>query len=373
VVEVGGDATMQGIWRLTPMTAGRFQIFFRRRITLRNEQLSSNSSSSSKPPPPPPSRVAKNDEASALSTTTETASKINQWIGSLSSAASETASRAAEKAARAATETTEAVAARAKTAAAKAAADVRRSMTNAKISAKKKGEQYAWEAHRSAARMGENAKRSAGRSARKSGERIRGSMSEATRSARERVAGEISRRMPKMPEMPRLPFANESASAASESAPGKALSDALPGREALLKSASAIASETITKTTANVTSQVQETVGKTTRWLWWWGLAAVGVYGVSTTLTKEGVQLLKDMVSSPRESFAKDSSNADAASATDDVPAGVSLKEKHIGAGDADSVDGDRGNGGWLSSWFPSRTNGAGKEGQDIDDTNYRD
>jgi hypothetical protein len=51
----------------------------------------------------------------------------------------------------------------------------------------------------------------------------------------------------------------------------------------------------------NVSSTVKESISKATRWLWWWGLAAVGVYGMSTTLTKEGMQILKDLVVAKKE------------------------------------------------------------------------
>lgn len=290
-------------------------------------------------------------------------SRMSRWIDSLAAAASSVATRAAE---RAAGSTGSSAAAKATAAANKAAADVRRSMAKAQIDAKGAGERWAREARRSAARIGEDAMRSAERTARRTGERATDSMAGATLSAKKWIRDETSRRMPRMP---KLPFASESAATSPPSSkppptplpPGGKIADALPSKETLLRSASAIAGDAVSKTTANVTSQVSETVQKTTRWLWWWGLAAVAVYGMTTTLTKEGVQMLKDFASSPRKSIAEVADSAVATPVDDDASA--------AGMGDGASGSGRGGGGGrvgsgWLS-WFSRQTDEAdgGREG----------
>ncbi|KAL7471271.1 hypothetical protein ACHAXS_011595 [Conticribra weissflogii] len=59
---------------------------------------------------------------------------------------------------------------------------------------------------------------------------------------------------------------------------------------------SILTSETTTAFAGNIATTFQESVRKSTRWLWWWGLAAVGVYGITTTLTKEGMSILKELM-----------------------------------------------------------------------------
>jgi hypothetical protein len=49
-------------------------------------------------------------------------------------------------------------------------------------------------------------------------------------------------------------------------------------------------SERIRKSTFGVFGNVQETGRKAIRWLWWWSLAAIGVYGVATTIPREFVR-----------------------------------------------------------------------------------
>lgn len=60
--------------------------------------------------------------------------------------------------------------------------------------------------------------------------------------------------------------------------------------------------ESASQTAIQASNQLQDVAKTTIRWLWWWGLAAVGVYGISTTLTKEGVQILKDVLTSSSSS-----------------------------------------------------------------------
>jgi len=223
------------------------------------------------------------------------------------------------------------------------------------------------------AKMGGKVKQSAEESVRKTGKKAKESMEEVAKSTKKRVLDEIMQRVPKIP---KLPFTNQSPSittstTAASSNNSKRIADALPTKETILKSASTLAAETLTKTSVNVTTQVQETLHKTTRWLWWWGLAAVGVYGMSTTLTKEGVQLLKDAVSGTEESFlggvgvrgSSDGSSVD--DCGDGAPASVSSEGAvvaAVSAKDPVSVDDNvrnihGGSGRWLSSWFGWRTN----------------
>ena len=124
--------------------------------------------------------------------------------------------------------------------------------------------------------------------------------------SRERIKNELSDRI-YLPFKKTLIESNKSVSNKAE-------------QSTIIQSASAanIATKVLAETTAqaatNVTSTVKESVSKATRWLWWWGLAAVGVYGMSTTLTKEGVKLLKDV-------FKSSNSESSAAGGNDDAVA----------------------------------------------------
>ena len=94
-------------------------------------------------------------------------------------------------------------------------------------------------------------------------------------------------------------------------------------------------------------------------------MAAVGVYGISTTLTKEGVQLLKDTVTSSKKSLAGISGigNAKATSGAATVPDSNAIGASHNNeavvpaAEDVSSEDGNTRRGRWLSSWFSSGAN----------------
>ena len=271
---------------------------------------------------------------------------MGQLFDTLASKTTETASKATEKAVHATTEAAEAeaAAAKAKIAATKATNDMRHSMTNAKRDAKKKGEQYAWEAHRTIHRVGEDVKQSAKATASKTSEKVKNSLSDISQSAANRLKEEVAKRMPKIPSLPKLPFSRSQLQSTTKEATEK-ITSAMPSKEtrkALVESASNIATETVTKTASNVTTQVQEGVNKATRWLWWWGLAAVGVYGVSTTLTREGVQALKDMFSS-KKSLGSVS-----------APAVADSVNSTIESPTAEAND-DIANRGRLSSWFARR------------------
>ena len=186
---------------------------------------------------------------------------------------------------------------------------VTKKATNAKVNAKKAGEQYAWEVHRSLTNIGENIKQSTKDTAKKTGDHIKQNISEVTQATSNRIKNEITNRMPSMP---KLPFATKKNQVLSETTstiestkrvdiPSNKILDSLPSKDQLLQSATQIATSTATKTASNVTTQVSEGVHKATRWLWWWGLAAVGVYACTTTLTKEGVQIIKDMLTSKKK------------------------------------------------------------------------
>jgi len=183
---------------------------------------------------------------------------------------------------------------------------VSKKATIAKVNAKKAGEQYAWEAHRSVTKLGENIKQSTKETAKKTGDHIKQNMTEVTQTASNRLKNEISKRIPK------LPFASKKKQVLSETTttiesakkvdiPPNKILDSLPSKDQLLQSATQIATESATRTASNVTTQVSEGVNKAIRWLWWWGLAAVGVYACTTTLTKEGVQIIKDIFTSKKK------------------------------------------------------------------------
>jgi len=191
---------------------------------------------------------------------------------------------------------------------------VSKKATIAKVNAKKAGEQYAWEAHRSITELGENMKQSTKDTAKKTGEHIKQNISEATQATKNRLKNEINKRI--------LPFATKKNQVLSETTttiestkkvdiPPNKILDSLPSKDQLLQSATQIATESATRTASNVTTQVSEGVHKATRWLWWWGLAAVGVYACTTTLTKEGVQIIKDMLTTSKKKETLSNSTAD--------------------------------------------------------------
>jgi hypothetical protein len=85
----------------------------------------------------------------------------------------------------------------------------------------------------------------------------------------------------------------------------------------ILKSASSTLSqstiiESASRRAIEAANQLQDVTKKTMRWLWWWGLAAVGIYGISTTLTKEGIHILKEFITttSSKETSTTSSSSA---------------------------------------------------------------
>jgi len=149
------------------------------------------------------------------------------------------------------------------------------------------------------------------------------------------------------------------------------LSSLLPNKETILSSAtSSLLTKTVSNTTSNLSTQLQATIHKTFKWLWWWGLAAVGVYGISTTLTKEGVKAIKDLVGGVSGDDDKSSSSLTSSTVskgssgiTQDANAAVVVESDYVNGGfeviEGDNTsksndDGTRANGGylsWLSSW----------------------
>lgn len=116
---------------------------------------------------------------------------------------------------------------------------------------------------------------------------LKDSISSAADKSKERIKREISSRL----SFKSLPNSNTAAKKSNE-----ATQQSISKSGSVANFATRVLSETTAQAASNMTSTVKEGASKATRWLWWWGLAAVGVYGMSTTLTKEGVQLLKDLV-----------------------------------------------------------------------------
>jgi hypothetical protein len=144
--------------------------------------------------------------------------------------------------------------------------------------------QYIANARQTMNDLGKKAKTSAAVNIKNTKNSMKESISNAAQSSKERIKKEISAWMPFKKSI--LP---ESKVDIVQSTMSKSASAA--------NLATKVIAETTTQAAINMSSQVKESVSNATRWLWWWGLAAVGVYGISTTLTKEGVQVLKDMVS----------------------------------------------------------------------------
>ena len=242
---------------------------------------------------------------------------------------------------------------------------VTKKATIAKVNAKKAGEQYAWETHRFITKLGENIKQSTKDTAKKTGDNIKQNLLETSEATKNRLKNEISKRIP---DIPKLPFATkknqvpETATAIESKKkvdiPSNKILDSLPSKDQLLQSATHIATETATKTASNVTTQVSEGVHKATRWLWWWGLAAVGVYACTTTLTKEGVQIIKDMLTSKKKEPLSSNSATDNNASTV-LSASTGKNDTYSSVNDDSDITGEKKSYGgvrWLS-WLPSGAN----------------
>ena len=208
---------------------------------------------------------------------------------------------------------------------------IRTSLHNTKVNAKIKTEQYAWEAHRSLNKARTEMETKIKNKANQTKEQIQQSVKE-----------ELSKRMPQFIGGGNSVQASQtkSSATAAQTEPATALknsipndkikqssmmpssiSSLLPSKENILSSAttaalSNAATETLNRTTSNLSTQFTSTIHKAFKWLWWWGLAAVGVYGISTTLTKEGVALLKDVVVGGTASTSSDEKKSSSLSST---------------------------------------------------------
>jgi len=139
------------------------------------------------------------------------------------------------------------------------------------------------------------------------------------------------------------------------------LSSLLPNQQTLSKATT----ETLSKlTNSQLSTQLQTTLHKAFKWLWWWGLAAVGVYGISTTLTKEGVKVLKDLIVVGGNDGADDRGKSlTSSSSVSNKGAAVVVERDYVNGGFEVISDDDTNsnNGGeckneqfsssWLSSW----------------------
>mmetsp|Transcript_21097 Transcript_21097/g.42208 ORF Transcript_21097/g.42208 Transcript_21097/m.42208 type:complete len:399 (-) Transcript_21097:78-1274(-) len=303
----------------------------------------------------------------------------------------------------------------AKTKANDAVTNVRASLHDTKVNAKVKSEQYAWEAHRSINKVTKEMETKIKSKAMDTKDKMKQSVEEATLSTKERIKDEVSKRMESF-KLPSTLFGGgskgnfaspssggggaqtltKSASTTSQQAvESTALKDAiptntttnkipssqsklsklsslLPNKETILSSAtSSLLTKTVSNTTSNLSTQLQATIHKTFKWLWWWGLAAVGVYGMSTTLTKEGVKAIKDLVGGgvdggddkSSSSLTSSSVSKGSSGTTQDANAAVVVESDYVNGGfeviegnntSKSNDDDKRANGGylsWLSSW----------------------
>ena len=320
-----------------------------RRSSLRASVYCNRHFSSSKPKIPNNKNDGQDASSSSPSTNRNNTSNIQQLYTSIKSTVSPILSKATKTA-------TQSV----KQAAADTTNIVTKKATNAKVNAKKAGEQYAWEAHRSITKLGENIKQSTKDTAKKTGDRIKQNIVETTQATSNRIKNEISKRIPKLPFATKKNQVPETTTATIESTkkvdiPSNKILDSLPSKDQLLQSATHIATETASRTASNVTTQVSEGVHKATRWLWWWGLAAVGVYACTTTLTKEGVQIIKDMFTSkkkePLSNSAADNTAGTSLSTSTGSNTSISVNDN------SDMTDEKKSSGVRWLSWLPLRAN----------------
>lgn len=299
------------------------------------------------------------NQTNTITQTDHLASKTNQFLNTLQQNAQKSLSQAT------ATLTTKA----------------RQSLTHAKLSAKERGEQIAWEARRKIQRNIDGQKEKAETFVKRTGEKTKEKAKEGFREGAERskvfLRGTWGGVMEKFPyvlprfskyatkDVPRLP--ESSSGSGSETATAteritKSLDNGVSGSnssssrtdkgmatkffdsaKSMLPSISSskskatkpqslsnlsqpqqhmtekaknltksiLTSETTTAFAGNIFSKFQDSVHKTTRWLWWWGLAAVGVYGITTTLTKEGMSILKEPVGLSKSSLNNEKGNGD--------------------------------------------------------------
>mmetsp|Transcript_2345 Transcript_2345/g.4255 ORF Transcript_2345/g.4255 Transcript_2345/m.4255 type:complete len:401 (-) Transcript_2345:116-1318(-) len=367
----------------------------------------------------PPRRRQFSKESSSHSSAIEQVEAANTKKSSSSDSSSSTAVAAKDalvsKLTNFTTQATQLAKTKANDAVTNASDSIRASLHNTKVNAKVKSEQYAWEAHRSINKVTKEMETKIKSKAMDTKDKMKQSVEEATLSTKERIKDEVSKRM----EHFKLPsslfgggskgnFASpssggggaqtltKSASTTSQQAvKSTALKDAiptntttnkipssqsklsklsslLPNKETILSSAtSSLLTKTVSNTTSNLSTQLQATIHKTFKWLWWWGLAAVGVYGMSTTLTKEGVKAIKDLVGGgvdggddkSSSSLTSSSVSKGSSGTTQDANAAVVVESDYVNGGfeviegnntSKSNDDDKRANGGylsWLSSW----------------------
>eukprot|EP00984_Skeletonema_dohrnii_P007597 scaffold2773_cov119-Skeletonema_dohrnii-CCMP3373.AAC.11 len=362
---------------------------------------------------PPPRRQFSN-KSSSHSSAIEQVEAANTKKSSSSESSSSTAIAAKDALVSKLTNFTTQATQLAKTKANDAVSNASASFHNTKVNAKVKSEQYAWEAHRSINKATKEMETKIKSKAMDTKDKMKQSVEEATLSTKERIKDEVSKRMEHF-KLPSTLFgggSNGNSATASSSGGGaqavtksastssqqavesttlkdaiptntnnnkipssqsklSKLSSLLPNKETLLSSAtSSLLTKTVSNTTSNLSTQLQATIHKTFKWLWWWGLAAVGVYGISTTLTKEGVKAIKDLVGGVSGDDDKSSSSLTSSTVskgssgiTQDANAAVVVESDYVNGG-FEVIEGDntsksndddkRTNGGylsWLSSW----------------------
>ena len=127
--------------------------------------------------------------------------------------------------------------------------------------------------------------------------RMRDSMRSASNSVLVRAREGISERMPHIPSVASL-----------VSRARDAISSRMPSMPAM----------------SHVKQRTIETSKVAIRWLWWWGLAAVGVYGICTTATKEGMRMLGEMAATPAAPPSSPSSPEERSNRDETTDAGTS-------------------------------------------------
>jgi len=363
----------------------------------------------------PPRRRQFSNKSSSHSSAIEQVEAANTKKSSSSDSSSSTAVAAKDalvsKLTNFTTQATQLAKTKANDAVTNASDSIRASLHNTKVNAKVKSEQYAWEAHRSINKVTKEMETKIKSKAMDTKDKMKQSVEEATLSTKERIKDEVSKRMEHF-KLPSTLFGGgskgnfaspssgggvaQSASTTSqqavesitlkESIPTNTttnkipssqsklskLSSLLPNKETILSSAtSSLLTKTVSNTTSNLSTQLQATIHKTFKWLWWWGLAAVGVYGMSTTLTKEGVKAIKDLVGGgvdggddkSSSSLTSSSVSKGSSGTTQDANAAVVVESDYVNGGfeviegnntSKSNDDDKRANGGylsWLSSW----------------------
>ena len=282
---------------------------------------------------------------------------------------------------------------------------IRTTLHNTKVNAKVKSEQYAWEAQRSINKVTKEMETKVKLKAIETKDKVKQSVTVATLSTKERIKGEFSKRMEhvKLPSSllgggknnstgksvvtqtvtKSTPTASQESTTLKDAIPKddnnlsspqtktSILSSLLPNKESIFSSASSsLISNTVANTTANLSTRIQNTIHKTFKWLWLWGLAAVGVYGITSTLTKEGMKILKDIVGGAvvgdgasddkKSSSSYATPNGDISVAKGDANA-VLIGSDNVNGGlgvlessSSNNADDDRSRGGYYLSWLSS-------------------